>query len=529
MMPQYREGIPRVIQPWIYLLIATTFQFSGGVYMGSLHQMMGAMDMMMEDVLMCLYCNLAGMAIYFPILLRMKFRFTNKTLLTAAATGVLLCNLAVPYITFKPLLWLVCFFSGMCKIQGTFECMSNIQLWMTPKRDFTVFFPILNAVILGSMQLSDLLCVHFIHHYHWTCMHWFMCGVMLLNLIFIRLCIKDFRFMRKFPLFGIDWAGSALWAALLVQIAFFFTYGDYYDWFNSKVMRILLLTILCTLCMVVRRMTTIRHPYIEPKMWTYRRLVPVLIVITIAEAFLVTEHVLEEIFLSEIMHYEETVSVKLDWGTLTGVWLGCVFCYWWAHIKRFNYLRLIGIGFFSIIIYLVLMYFSISTEIHISRLYLPVIFRGFAYAIMSITFLICLHELVSFPHFFQSLSILQMLHMVVGGVLGAAAYKQGMSYYVPDNISRYSGMFDRIELSKSHLHLEEQLSVFTEQVMQISLKQIYGWTIYACVLTFLLLLMWDSPVRKQLKKIPIWKDVRRQIKNSFWRTSHRIKPTEDVG
>ena len=42
--------------------------------------------------LMCMYANLAGMAIYFPLLFRMKFRFTNKTLLTSAALGVLLCK-----------------------------------------------------------------------------------------------------------------------------------------------------------------------------------------------------------------------------------------------------------------------------------------------------------------------------------------------------------------------------------------------------------------------------------------------------
>ena len=140
-MPMFRSFVPRKIQPWIYLFIAITFQLSGGVYLGALNQMIGGMALMREDILMCMYANLAGMAIYFPLLFRMKFRFTNKTLLTSAALGVLVCNLIAPHITFLPLLWLICFIEGMCKIQGTFECMSNIQLWMTPKRDFTVFFP----------------------------------------------------------------------------------------------------------------------------------------------------------------------------------------------------------------------------------------------------------------------------------------------------------------------------------------------------------------------------------------------------
>ena len=56
-----------------------------------------------------------------------------------------------------PLLWAVCFVEGMCKIQGTFECMSTIQLWITPQRDFTAFFPVLHIVILGCMQLSTII------------------------------------------------------------------------------------------------------------------------------------------------------------------------------------------------------------------------------------------------------------------------------------------------------------------------------------------------------------------------------------
>ena len=103
-MPMFRSFVPRKIQPWIYLFIAVTFQLSGGVYLGALNQMIGGMALMREDILMCMYANLAGMAIYFPLLFRMKFRFTIKTLLTSAALGVLLCNLIAPHITFLPLL-----------------------------------------------------------------------------------------------------------------------------------------------------------------------------------------------------------------------------------------------------------------------------------------------------------------------------------------------------------------------------------------------------------------------------------------
>ena len=67
-MPMFRSFVPERIRPWMYVFIAFTFQFSGGLYLGTLNQMMGETTLMREDLLMCLYANLAGMAIYFPLL-----------------------------------------------------------------------------------------------------------------------------------------------------------------------------------------------------------------------------------------------------------------------------------------------------------------------------------------------------------------------------------------------------------------------------------------------------------------------------
>lgn len=516
-MPMFRSFVPRKIQPWIYVFFAFTFQLSGGLYLGTLNQMMGETTLMREDLLMCLYANLAGMAIYFPLLFRMKFRFTNKTLLIAAASGVLLCNLLTPHITYLPLLWAVCFLSGICKIQGTFECMSNIQLWMTPKRDFTVFFPLLHIVILGSMQLSDLISVYLMYYYHWSYMQWFMVGLMLIDLLVIFSCTRHFRMIKKFPLFGIDWLGAALWAVLLLEIAYLFDYGNWYDWWNSPVIRQLTVAIGITFVLCLWRMLTIRHPYYEPKMWTYRHLFPIFILITLVEMFLATERVLEEVFLEEIMHYEEMVSVQLDWSALAGVLTGCLFSYWWMHIKRFNYLRLITVGIAGLIVYFLDFYFILSSDITFAHLCAPVFFRTFAYAVLSATFMTCLEEIMTFQHFFQALSVFNMLHMVMGGVLGSAIYTEGLSHYMTDNMARYGASIDRVAFSRSPFPLGEYMEEFMTWVMEVSIKQIYGWVAYACILLFLLFLLYDAPIRRELKLMPHWRTLRKEIAASFKR------------
>ena len=525
-MPMFRNFVPRKLQPWIYVFMAVTFQLSGGLYLGTLNQMVGETTLMREDLLMCLYANLAGMAIYFPLLFRMKFRFTNKTLLSAAAAGVLVCNLIAPYVTFLPLLWGLCFIEGICKIQGTFECMSNIQLWMTPKRDFTVFFPMLHIVILGSMQVSDLLATYLMYHYHWSYMHWFIGGIMLIDLLILQVCTRHFRLIKKFPLFGVDWLGAVLWACLLLEIAYFFDYGDWYDWWNSPVIRQLAIAIGITFFLSLWRMLTIRHPFFEPQMWTYKHLLPVLILITLVEAFLATERVLEEVFYEEVMHYEEMVSVRLDWLSLTGILIGCLFAYWWMHIRRFSYIRLITVGIAGLIGYLLGYYFTISSDIHISQLYLPTVCRGFAYAILSATFMVCLEEIMTFQHFFQALSVFNMLHMVVGGVIGSALYTQGLAYYLPDNMARYGAAIDRVSFTRNPFPLGEYMEAFVSQMMEVSIKQIYGWAAYACLFLFLLFLLYDAPVRKELKLMPSWRSLRKEIAQAFQKNPVEKKETQ---
>lgn len=321
--------------------------------------------------------------------------------------------------------------------------------------------------------------------------------------------------VKKFPLLGIDWLGGLLWAAFLIEIAYLFNYGEYYDWWHSPVMRSLAVAAAATLTACIGRMRAIRHPYLEPKMWTYRHLLPILVLITLVEMFLATEHVLEEVYLESVMHYGTLTGVQLDWPMLAGVLSGCLFAYWWMHVRRYNYLRLIIVGLAGIICYLVIFYFTLSPDIHISQLYLPTVCRGFAYAVLSATFMTCLEEIMTFQHFFQALSVFNMLHMVMGGVIGAAVYTRGLDYYIQDNTSRYGAAIDKVAAGQAGTDIPSYIGTFISNMTEISIKQLYGWTAYACILLFLLFLLYDAPIRRELKQMPSWRKIRKEVADSL--------------
>ena len=131
------------------------------------------------------------------------------------------------------------------------------------------------------------------------------------------------------------------------------------------------------------------------------------------------------------------------------------------------------------------------------------IFKGFAYAVLSTTFMTCLQELMPFQHFFQGLSVFNMIHMLVGGVMGGALYARMLRYYITDNIQRYGGYVDLSGTSSRHIDFGSFMNGFMERVQLISLKQIYGWVAYASLAIFVLFLLYDMPrVRSTVNRIP---------------------------
>lgn len=507
-MPMMRDFVPKVIRPWIYVLIAFAFQLSGGVYLGALNEMVGGMSLMREDVTMCMYMTLLGMSMYFPVLFRMKFHFTNKTLLMSSAIVMAVCNLLATMVTTLPVLWIVCFFAGCAKIQGTFECMSIIQLWMTPKRNFAVFFPLLHIVILCSIQFSDILTVYFSYYIGWQFMHYFIMGIMLCVVLTLLLITRRCRIMPKVPLWGIDWSGAMLWAMFFAQVIYIFNYGDWLDWYNSPVTWIVTGTSLVTLGIAIHRMLHSLHPYYEPVMWRYKYLKPIICLIALVEAMFATEHSLEEIFYEEGMKYPSMVSVMLDWPVVLGILVAVAFMLIWLNVLHQNYYKLIAIGLGGLALYLAGFYFLIDENINIEKLYVPMFMRGFSYAIMGATFMICLEEVMTFQHFFQALSVFNVIHTTIGGVVGGAMYSYGIRYYVADNMARYSQYIDSVKFTSSPFDFAAWMNTFVEHLMMISVKQIYGWVLMACIVVMLLFLLYDRPyVRRSMKRMPSWRSV----------------------
>ena len=494
-IPSFNSYVPRRLQPWIYLLFAFIFQLSGGIYGGAMSHVMGEYSLMREDVLMVIMCNVVGVAMPFPFLFKMKFRFTNRSLLLNAALVIAVCNVLIVWTESLPVMCALSYIAGFFKLCGTFECMSNIQLWMTPKRDFTVFFPLLYCIVLGNIALSPWITEHLIYIYQdWRIINWTMAGAMLTVALVVYVTTHDFRFMKPLPFISVDYLGCLLWSAWMLEFIFFFNYGEYYNWLDSKVMRMDVVLFLVTGYFCISRMMHIRHPYISPEAWRYKRLIPLLILFAFVEFMGSTPKVLQTAFTGGVLHFGNLTTNVLnvvEWGAVI---MGCLFCLLWCKVLHWKYTRLLTIGVAAMVGYPVMMYFLIDQGLPIERLYLPTALRSFGNAIFFCMLTVYLEELMPFQHFFMGLTMAGIIRNGPVATMCSGLFSFGIRHQMADNMAR-------------------GLPYDATQLLMISVRQLYGITCLIGIAVLLIFLIWDiEPVRSTLKKMPSWNFVGKMMK-----------------
>ena len=236
------------------------------------------------------------------------------------------------------------------------------------------------------------------------------------------------------------------------------------------------------------------------------------------------EHVLETIYYEEVMRYSDLTCETLNQWSLIGVYAGCLFSLGWLKLMRWSQYLLIGIGMTFICLYCLGFYLLVSPEVGYYQLVPPLICRGFGYAVLCIALMWCLHEVMSFEHFFQALCIFNFLHMFGGGSIGGAILAKGIGYYVADGFARYNGYINLVDFSQSPFDLGLYMKGMVELLLAQTVKILYGWTIWVCLMFIAIFVLWDRPlVRHRIKKMPAWSVVGARTLSGFNKLQKKLR------
>lgn len=511
-IPDVPNFVPRRLKPWLFIFFVIIIQFSGGVYLAAASDMVGTTALMQEDILMAGYTSLIGLAINFAVMFRIKFRFSNRTQLLVAGIVLIAANLICANTESVPVLVITCFIAGWFRMQATLACNSTIQLWLTPVRDMAVFFCYVYILVDSVIQLSGIATIYTAFFSQWEYMHWIMIGLLALMMILVMLLVKPVRGPMFIPLLGIDWIGAIIWAGFMMCFTFICVYGNYFDWWDSGEIRAAAL--LGLVCMIINlwRASFLHHPYISFRAMRNRNVIRATIIYLVFFTLIATEHVFEHTYAANILGFDETNLIDLNWYVFAGIVIGCGFTYLTFALRKWRYKTMTAIAFSLAIVYLAYFYFFIDYGVEKEMLFLPLFFRGAAAVIISIVFLTSIVQSgLPFQVFPQALTINGFTGAVMGATLGPAIIGEFMRHIMAKNASLLGSAITDFNPDTAHVPLGQLYGLVQTQALVVSMKEIYGWLLIIAIFSLMIILVSYGPLRPAAF-FPKWKTVRRTLR-----------------
>ena len=490
-------------------------QFSGGVYLAAASDMVGTTALMQEDILMAGYASLIGLAINFAVMFRIKFRFSNRAQLLASGAVLIAANLICAHTQSPAVLVATCFVAGWFRMQATLACNSTIQLWLTPTRDMAVFFCYVYLIVDSVIQLCGIATVYTAFNLEWVYMHRLMIGMLTLMMIMVLILVRPVRGPMFIPLLGIDWIGAVLWAGFMMCFTFICVYGNFYDWWDAAEIR--QATVLGVLCLGINlwRATFLHHPYISFLAMRNRNVIRATVIYLVFFTLMATEHVFEHSYAAEILGFDETNLIDLNWYVFAGILAGCGFTYVTFALRKWRYKTMTAIAFALAAIYLAYFYFLIDYGVEKEMLFVPLFVRGAASVIISIVYLTSIVQSgLSFQVFPQALTINGFTGAVMGATFGPAVIGEFLRHTLAKNASLLGAPLTDFNSDVAAMPLGHLYGLVMKQALVVSMKEIYGWLLIAAVVSIVIIALSYGPVRPHAI-FHKWRTIRKGIRPRF--------------
>ena len=512
-IPEVPNFIPRRLKPYLFIIFVLIVQFSGGLYLAAATDMVGTTALMQEDILMAGYASLIGLAINFAVMFRIKFRFSTRSQLLVSAAVLIVANVICAHTSSVPLLVVTCFIAGWFRMQATLACNSTIQLWLTPVRDMAIFFCYVYIIVDSVIQLSGIATIYTAFFLQWEYMHWIMTGLLALMMLAVMILVKPVRGPMFIPLLGIDWIGAILWTGFMMCFTFICVYGNYYDWWDA--VEVKGATLIGFACLVINlwRASFLHHPYISFQAMKNRNVIRATGIYLVFFTLIATEHVFEHSYAANILGFDETNLIDLNWYVFAGIIAGCGFTYFTFALRKWRYKTMTAIAFALAIVYLAYFYFLIDYGVEKEMLFIPLFFRGAAAVIISIVFLTSIVQSgLSFQVFPQALTINGFTGAVMGATLGPAIIGELLRHTMAKNVSLLGVNISNINPDTALAQLGQLYGMVQAQALLVSMKEIFGWLLIIALASLIIILLSYSSVRP-FAIFPKWSTVRRVIKH----------------
>src|SRR5258708_787226 len=230
----FYKGVPA----WLKLLILFIFFFvvltCNGVYLGNSTDMYSGLGVYSEPFTAAYNAVYIGMGLGLMVEVRLKMRFTSKTLLLWGFGVMALVNVINMYTENPIIMILCCLVLGFTKMSALMDVYIMWLIIWSKKLDTSRLYPFVYLTALGGIYFITWWTAQLAYTFNWRYAYIGIIIMVLVCLLLALIFVQNNKLHRPLPLYQLDIPGLLLLVSALLLINYVVVYGRVENWWESE-------------------------------------------------------------------------------------------------------------------------------------------------------------------------------------------------------------------------------------------------------------------------------------------------------
>lgn len=462
--------------PVLFVLFFTSIAASG-VFQGNINEMASSLGAYTEPYTMASNAVNIGMGLGLLVGMRLRMRFSNKTLVLYGLSSILLMNIVCATTCSAEVTVAACLFLGFSKMAALIE-MFLIWLFIWSKKlDSSRLYPFLYCTVLTALYLATWFTTNMAYFYNWRYAYIFVIVSVLFCLLLTLIFVQNNPLKRIYPFYQMDWPGIVLLAAIMVLIDYIVVYGKTEDWFNSVKIQFACIAVVLSVLIFIKRELKLKRPLYDLKILGRPNFRMGLFYLFLLGIFV--PNTFQSAFTAGVLRYDTIRNTELNLFLIPGIIIGSVLSYAWYYRQK-NPVTLIFFGFVGFIINYLILYQSFALDFAMHDFWMPSLIKGFSVAIFYISVGVYATKNFGITQVMTASGTVLLVRSFLGGGIFSSLYDYFLYVKRVIHLDYLAGKIERDDyLLLSQENLSEYFKNIQQQAVLAALKELTGYIIIA--------------------------------------------------
>lgn len=416
----FHDWVPKPVQLLLIIILTVPILGISGIYNTNIGDMLGSQGMLTEDLMMASYASAIGMAIVFPLALRMKQFFRTRHILMVTLSSLILLSYICATTDHAWILVGANTLMGMLKAFAMMEVILPIMFIISPTGDRPKFYAVFYPLSIALAQVFSYYATKLSFEYSWHTIYYYSIAILLFCLLMVLLFGHNFRGSKKVPFYQVDWLSFVLILSAMMFLNYVLSYGRILNWWHDQSIKGSLFGAVLLGVWFIQRQMVLKRPFLSLEVFKRKSVWMSLVFIFLMGIFY-SSSAIQSAFTTGVLKYSALSNAEINLMIALGAVAGGFFSFIWFK-RKLSLKGLVMCGFGSFILYHLILYFLFSPVIEINDLAFPIFLKGLGLTILYISIGVYCAEGLSLSELLAAVSILILFRSFVGPAFWSSVY-----------------------------------------------------------------------------------------------------------